>query len=221
VTRSGSSSDRGSATLELVLATSTDLFAERGYTAATMRELADRAAVPLSTFYYYFRRKYDVLLGIMDTVMSELEAGAEAAHDESLLAPEQLVALVEAHVRVHLEHPAAARVADGELRALLPADLEPMVARRDAYEDRFREVLRAGIARGDFAEDLDVQIASMAILTMSTGVVNWWRPEGRYTVADTARIFGRLALGVAQCDRAPLGAGGLSGSPARRISTTS
>lgn len=198
MSRSAPMSDRGTATLELVLATSTELFAERGYAATTMRQLADRANLPLSAFYYYFSRKYDVLLGIMDDVMSRLERGAAQLDAQKLDPREELVALVESHVNVHLEHPAEARVADGELRALLPADLEAMVARRDAYEGAFRRVLKAGRRRGDFSANLDVSIASMAILTMTTGVVDWWRPGGRYTIAETAAIFGRLALGVAR-----------------------
>lgn len=197
------SSDRGSATLELVLATSTELFAERGYAAATMRQLADRAGLPLSTFYYYYRRKYDVLLGIMDAVMSRLEHRADEVNARGLGALEQLVALVEAHVHVHLERPAEARVADGELRALLPTDHEAMVARRDAYEAHFRTVLQAGVERGEFAADLDVRAASMAILTMSTAVIDWWRPEGRYSIAETASLLGRFALGIARSQTVP------------------
>jgi AcrR family transcriptional regulator len=202
------SSERGSTTLELVLSTSTQLFAERGFAAATMRELADRAHLPLSGFYYYFGRKYDVLLAIMDKALGRLEAGAEEVYDESLAPDEQLRALVERHVCVHLLHPAAASVADGELRALQPADRDGVVARRDRYEDRFRGVLDAGVKVGCFDRELDIPVATMAILTMSTSVIDWWSPEGRHSIDDTARLIADFTLGIA-CGQ---GSGG-SGSP--------
>ncbi len=192
-------SERGSTTLDLVLNTSTELFAERGYAAATMRELADRAELPLSGFYYYFRSKYDVLLAIMDVAQGRLEQGIAEVDDAGTDPAEQLRELVDRHVRAHLTDPAAARVADGELRALLPADRKAMVARRDRYEHRFREVLTAGIASGCFSADLDVPIASIAILTMSTGVVDWWQPGGRHSIDETARLLGVCALGIAGC----------------------
>jgi AcrR family transcriptional regulator len=190
-------SERGSTTLDLVLSTSTDLFAERGFAAASMRELADRANLPLSSFYYYFRSKYDVLLAIMDTAMGRLESGAEEVWDEHLDPVQQLRALVDRHVRVHLLYPAAASVADGEMKALESDDRKAMVARRDRYERRFRGVLTAGVEEGLFAPDLDISVASMAILTMSTSVIDWWYPEGRYSVEETARTLAEFALGIA------------------------
>jgi AcrR family transcriptional regulator len=189
-------SERAAATLDLVLNTSTELFAERGYAAATMRELADRAQVPLSTFYYYFRSKYDVLLAIMDTAMGRLERGADDVWDAELEPDAQLRALVDCHVRVHLSNPEAARVADGELRALQPPDRRTIVARRDRYERRLRDVLESG--RGNcFRRDLDVPVASLAILTMATAVIDWWQPGGRHSVERTAALLGGFALDIA------------------------
>lgn len=190
-------SARGSTTLDLVLSTSTELFAERGFAAATMRELADRADLPLSSFYYYFRSKYDVLLAIMDTAMGRLEGGAEEVWDESLDPGPQLRALVERHVRVHLLHPAAASVADGEMRALEAEDRAAIVSRRDLYEERFRAVLAAGVEAGIFDPKLDIPVATMGILTMSTSVIDWWYPEGRHSIDETARLIGQFALGIA------------------------
>ena len=190
-------SERGSTTLDLVLSTSTELFAERGFAAATMRELADRADLPLSSFYYYFRSKYDVLLAIMNTAMGRLENGAEEVWDESLDPGQQLRALVDRHVRVHLLHPGAASVADGEMRALEPEDRAAIVGRRDLYEQRFRGVLAAGVEAKIFDAKLDIPVATMGILTMSTSVIDWWYPEGRHSIDETARLVGQFALGIA------------------------
>ncbi len=185
-------------TLDLVRSTSTELFAERGFAATTMRQLADRASLPLSAFYYYFNSKYEVLLAIMDKAMTSLEvAAADAAL--SVMAPEDRVAeLVQRHVIVHLEDPAVARVADGEIKSLQPDDRAAIVARRDAYESHLRDALEDGVASGTFTPGLDIPVASMAILTMATGVVDWWHPGGRYTIAETAAMMSEFALGLAR-----------------------
>lgn len=197
--RDGSGADgaRETATHELVLSASTELFAERGFAATSMRELADRAGLPLSAFYYYYRRKYDVLLAIMDTAMGRLEAAAEVAWNPGLEPGDRLVALVRAHVAVHLEYPDAARVADTEIRALAQPDRDAIVTRRDRYERLFRQVLGDGVERGEFDAGLDIVLASMAILTMSTSVVDWWQPGGRLGVDETAARFGEFALALA------------------------
>lgn len=194
--RSGGVEASRSTTHELVLSASTELFAERGFAGTTMRDLADRAGLPLSAFYYYYRRKYDVLLAIMDTAMGRLEAAAEAAWDPDLDPGAQLVALVRSHVHVHLDRPDAARVADRELRALVEGDRETIVARRDLYERRFRDVIGEGVERGHFEPGLDIGLAAMAILTMSTNVVDWWKPGGRLGIDETAMRFGGFALAL-------------------------
>jgi AcrR family transcriptional regulator len=184
-------------TLDLVRSTSTELFAERGFAATTMRQLADRADLPLSAFYYYFRSKYDVLLAIMDVAMTSLEDGVEDVADGSPSPDERLLALVNRHVVVHLEDPDVARVADGELRSLQEPDRVAIVARRDAYEHHFRDALADGVRTRRFAPGLDIPVTSMSILAMATGVIYWWRPGGRYSADETAGIVARLALGMA------------------------
>jgi AcrR family transcriptional regulator len=201
----GPPSHRGAATLNIVLTTSTQLFAERGFAATSMRELADRSGLPLSGFYYYFDRKYDVLKAIMDQAMGRLEAALDDVADDRLSASEQLTAFVRAHVLVHLARPAAAQVADGEMRALAPKDREAFTARRDAYERRFRDLLARGRESGEFPADLDIPVASMSILTMGTGVVYWWRPDGRLSAEHTAERMASYALAIARGASARVG----------------
>jgi AcrR family transcriptional regulator len=184
-------------TREHLRSISVELFAEHGFAATTMRQLADRAELPLSAFYYYFRSKYDVLLAIMDAAMESLEGGVDEAVDPGLPPDERLVALTARHVTVHLVDPNTARVADNELRSLNDDDRDKIVARRDSYEQHFRDALAAGVESGQFDGDLDIPVASMAILTMATGVIDWWRPRGRYSIDETAALLGRYALSVA------------------------
>jgi AcrR family transcriptional regulator len=184
-------------TREHLRSISVELFAEHGFAATTMRQLADRAELPLSAFYYYFRSKYEVLLAIMDAAMESLEDGVEHVVDPALPPDERLVALTARHVTVHLADPNTARVADNELRSLNDDDRGMIVERRDSYEQHFRDALAAGVESGQFDRELDIPVASMAILTMATGVIDWWRPRGRYSIDETAALLGRYALSVA------------------------
>jgi AcrR family transcriptional regulator len=188
---------QGTATLKQILQASMELFSERGFAAATMRQLADRAGMPISAFYYYYRSKYDVLLAIMETFLDEAELRVREAYVADDPADVQLVSIVSAHVRHHIRNPLAARIADRELRSLESEDLQRMLRRRRAYEQPFRDALKKGIGSGAFPADLDVPIAKNLIITMSTGVIDWWRPRGAHSEADVAGLVGRYALRIA------------------------
>lgn len=191
-------SRKGAASRETILRASTAVFAERGFAAATMREIAERAGMPLSGFYYYYSSKQEVLAAIMDSVLTELDRACAEAMEQASEPSAQLAAMVAAHVRMHLRDPEAARVADAEVRPLDEATRAEIVARRDAYEGRFREVLERGRRTGEFAAGLEVPVAAMSILMMSTGVLAWWRPDGALDIDETAQILGRFAVAVAR-----------------------
>jgi AcrR family transcriptional regulator len=184
-------------TRQKIIAAGTALFAERGSAASSMRELAERAGVALSASYYHFPGKRDVLLAIMTEAMEHLERGAVEVLARDLPPIERLPELVQAHVRMHLEEPDLARVADGELRALDPEAREEIVAIRDRYEDYFRTVLAAGIEDGSFSPTLDVPVTAIALITMGTATVEWWRPDGRLSIDETASILSRMAVVMA------------------------
>lgn len=180
-----------------ILEAGRELFAERGFAASSMRELAERAEVALSASYYHFPSKRDVLLAIMEEAMDHLEQGALEVLALERPPLERLPALVHAHVRVHLAEPNRARVADTEIRSLDPKARTEVVARRDRYEFYFRDTLRQGIEDGCFDSSLDVTVVAMAIITMGTATVEWWRPDGRLSIDETAVLLSALAVAMA------------------------
>ncbi|MCU1375241.1 MAG: hypothetical protein JWO68_2527 [Actinomycetia bacterium] len=60
------------ATQELLLATAHDVFAERGYQAATVGAITSAANTAHGTFYLYFRNKEDVFAKVMESVVLEM-----------------------------------------------------------------------------------------------------------------------------------------------------
>ncbi len=88
---SGKDKDTRSKILEAALA----LFRERGFAAATMRDIAARAGVASGLAYYYFDSKDAIVLAFYQRAMEELPSRLEAAHGERTLAP-RLKALIEA-----------------------------------------------------------------------------------------------------------------------------
>jgi len=194
---SSASSARGAETYGLVLRTSIELFAERGFHGTSMRQLAQRGELQPSAFYYYFRSKYDVLLAIMDDGTTKLEQqAAEVPRD--LPTEEHLTRLMEGHVRVHLLERELMRVCDREIRTLRAPDRQRITDRLDAYENLFRETLRAGREEGLFPSDSDLLVMTKSMLVMGSGVVEWWRSKGKLSVDDVATTISGYALDIAR-----------------------
>lgn len=83
-----------------ILAAAEQLFARRGFDAASMRELAAAAGVQAATLYHYFPSKEALLREIFRGFYDEL-AGFYAAFDEQLAADATLREALAAFLRAH------------------------------------------------------------------------------------------------------------------------
>ncbi len=81
-----------------ILDAALELFRERGFAEATMREVAARAGVATGLAYYYFKSKDAIVLAFYQRAQEELATELEAAQTDRRLAA-RLRALVEAKFR--------------------------------------------------------------------------------------------------------------------------
>ena len=85
-------------TREKILEAALSLFRERGYTEATMREIATRAGVASGLAYYYFESKDAIVLAFYQRTRDELPALLEATTSEKTLS-RRLQAIIETKLR--------------------------------------------------------------------------------------------------------------------------
>jgi AcrR family transcriptional regulator len=178
------------------------LFAEQGYNATTMRDIARRASLTPGALYHHYESKEALLLEIMEQGMQKLMRSATAELAAAGSDPEQrLRALVRAHVAVHGEHREEAVVADTELRALSAESRDAIQPIRDEYEVLWRQAIE-DLAAGQLT--LDHSLVRFAIIQMCTGVAHWYRPEGPLSLDKITDQFGDIAVRMV----APLTPGG-------------
>ena len=76
-----------------------------------------------------------------------------------------------------------------------------IVAKRDRYGSRVREIIERGCRSGAF-RTRSPQLAAFAVLELGNGAKSWFKPNGRYTDVYVAREYGEFALRVVGIDRA-------------------
>ena len=157
-----------------------ELFREYGYSGTSVRDIARALDIQGASLYAHVASKQDVLWSIVDRTASQFEAAADAALAGLRDAdpPARLRALALAHAGVVVEDIGRASVFIHEWRSLAPEYRAATLARRDAYEQRFREVIREGIDAGSFAP-IDPTVAAAYLLTALNGLVAWYQPDGR------------------------------------------
>jgi AcrR family transcriptional regulator len=171
------------------------LFAQQGYAAVSMRQIAAEVGVQVGALYLYTPDKQSLLFDLMQSHMTGLLAAldslAPAADPRAAL--DQLARF---HIRYHLDKPEAVFIAYMELRNLTPANFTAIEALRRRYESALERILCAGQTSGCFAL-ADARLATLALIAMLTGVSQWYRDGGRLTPAEVETLYADMALRAA------------------------
>ena len=169
------------------------LIARHGYEAVSMRRLATEVGVQAAALYRYFPTKEDLLFTLMDEHMRDLAESWRLARPQGDEAAGRLAAFVRNHVRFHVGRRHSTHVSNMELRSLSKDRLSAILRLRGAYEKELRQILRDGAEAGDFLID-DVPLTAIAIIQMLTGVIVWFRPDERLSVAEIADTYHKMTM---------------------------
>lgn len=181
-------SRRGLSTRDAIRRAAVQVFHERGYAAATVRDIAGRLGIQGGSMYNHYQSKQELLLDIMSETNRELLRGLEEAISEIQDPKEKLRVAIEFHVLFHREHPMEAFLADSELRSLEPKNYRRIVAQRKDYERAIQGILEEGRAKGTFAP-CHRGVVSYAIITACSAVADWFKPEGPLSIEEIAKIY--------------------------------
>lgn len=174
-----------------------ELFRANGYAGTSVRDIARALDLQGASLYSHVAGKEDVLWAIVDRAAARFEAvlaDADERADASSFGPaERLATIVRAHARLVATEPELASVFATEWRYLGGERRAAILARRDAYEARVRDVIADGMATGDLAMT-DVPVAAAFLLSALNGIAAWYRPDGRLSPEDLADRYADLAL---------------------------
>ena len=174
-----------------VLAAAVQLFAEYGYHAATMRDIARIAGIQAASIYYHYASKQALLVEIMETHMRQLNANLEHIVSKQDTVYQRLYEAISNHIRLHTTYKSEFFIIDTEIRALVEENRGKVLAMRDQYEDLIQRLLQEGMDQGVLRQT-DVKISSYAIIAMCTEVAQWFRPSGRFSVQQVIQIYSEM-----------------------------
>ncbi|RWC60638.1 TetR/AcrR family transcriptional regulator [Mesorhizobium sp.] len=172
-----------------------NLIARLGYEAMSMRQLAAEVGVQAAALYRYFPTKEELLFTLMREHMEGLTEAWEAAAPTNAGPEERLSAYVENHIAFHIGRRHATHVSNMELRSLSPERLTQILRMRTAYEKELRAILRDGTEAGIFSID-DTGLTAMALIQMMTGVIVWFRPGERLSIAEVTATYLSMTMRV-------------------------
>lgn len=195
--REGPWRDYSEPLLPPILEAALECFVEHGYHGTTIRTVAARAGLSVPGLYHHYPSKQALLVAIVHKAMEDLLARSQAALAEAGSSVEaRFAALIECLVLFHAHRSKLAFISASEIRSLEGESREAHIAARDRQQRILDDIVSQGAAEGIFATKFPKH-SSRAIVTMCTGVAQWYDPAGSLTpeeLADSYVTIARAAL---------------------------
>ncbi|MER8032356.1 TetR/AcrR family transcriptional regulator [Streptomyces bauhiniae] len=182
-----------------ILETALACFMEHGYHGTTIRTVASRAGLSVPGLYYHYASKQALLVALVSHAMEDLWrrsiAALEEAGDD---VRRRFDLLVECLVLFHAHQRDLAFIAYSEIRSLTGDARTTYIGARDRQQRLMDQVVEGGVAQGAFTTPYP-RDASRAIVTMCTGVSQWYRAGGEHSpgeLAERYRAMTRMTAGA-------------------------
>ncbi|MEO6031222.1 MAG: TetR/AcrR family transcriptional regulator [Burkholderiaceae bacterium] len=177
---------------ELILARAADLFAQQGYTATSMNQVAWACGISKPSLYHYVRDKHHLLVEIAQDHIDRLNVLVAEVQGRKL-APEALLRLLIARfLEIYAGAQAAHRVLTEDVKFLEPDARERVLDGQRAVVAAFADAIAA--ARPELrAAQLDKPLTMLLF-----GMMNWmftWLKPGALTHAAMAPVVADLFFG--------------------------
>jgi len=159
---------------EVIVSKAASLFREKGFKAASMRDLAEAVGVEAASLYNHIKSKTELLhelcFGVANRFMHHMDE-VESKKNNSIAKVEELVRF---HINEMINHYEEVYVSDREWKHLSDPYLSNFQNQRRMYRKRFAAIIEAGI-RNKEIKAIDAPTAVLIILHAIGGIESWHR----------------------------------------------
>ncbi len=180
-----------------ILKAAMHVLAEKGYSEASMQDVADASGCTKPTIYYYFRSKEGLVLALVEHVNSMLEDIIRPELEADSTVSASLERITAELMRMHGENPDFAKAhlmchADSTgIRSLFPS----MKSRFVEVEDLVERLFSRGVERGEFRPDVPIPVLCRtfsSILHMALSIPQ----DGAGRSSSAGEMVGILMRGI-------------------------
>lgn len=159
---------------EVIVKAAAKLFHEKGYKAASMRDLAEQVGVEAASLYNHISSKTELLHDICFNVANVFWEHLHKVELSDARPIEKLETLLRFHIRQMIENFKEVYISDREWRYLTDPYLSNFQNQRRNYRKRFAAIVEEGIESGEINK-IDASTAVLIVLHAVSGIESWHR----------------------------------------------
>ncbi len=161
---------------QIIFEAAAQLFRDKGYSATSMRDLAQKVNLKASSLYNHIGSKEEILSSICFSNAKRFRDGMQQVEQMPGSPIDKVRMLIRLHVEVATEDLTSVTAFNDEWRHLSEPLLTEFKAMRKDYENRFQRIIESGIQSGAFRA-LDSFTVLYTLLSSIRWLHDWYRPN--------------------------------------------
>jgi AcrR family transcriptional regulator len=181
---------------EQILASAIKIINQRGYSGATMEEIAAELYMTKGSLYYYFKNKSDLMYQCHNFVLSQaIEDHEEILQHKEDTAESMLRKMIAIHISYAVDEKEVFNMIMEPKRFFNKEQLDLVLKLRKKYEKLFDDVISLGLERGEFQHQ-EPKIVRMIILGAMNWIQQWYKANGRLSKEQLIDVYSENLLRI-------------------------
>jgi AcrR family transcriptional regulator len=180
---------------EEVLNAAARVFSSRGYSDASVQDVADELGILKGSLYHYIRTKEDLLFWLLEEVHRDVEEILDqVAAAEGLNPIERLDLYVRRSVAYNLANLQRISIYYHDLDRLSDLRRKQILDQRAAHDRFITSLISEAQSLGLANPDLDARLLSNCLFATVIWTYRWYKPRGRASREAVADVCARYAI---------------------------
>ena len=159
-----------------IIAVAAKLFKEKGYSAVTMRDIAQALDIKAASLYNHISSKQEILVLIIIEIAEEFtnKMNQIVVSDESSI--QKLEKIIELHVDITIRNPNELASLNNDWMHLTNEGLTYFIKMREDYEQNFRKIVKTGISNQEI-KNYNPEIIIFSMLSTLRTLYLWYNKK--------------------------------------------
>lgn len=178
-------------TREDILDAAAQIFRQKGYSGASMADIARVVNLQKASLYHHISSKQEILLALLDRALEMLTNRIAPIVQLSLPADEKLRLMIRVYLQSLAENPDLSSVLLFEHRSLDRRSHARHVPNRDRFESLWQEVINEGINSNLFACE-DSGLVLRGLMGSLNWTLTWYRQNGKWPIEKIGDLYAEM-----------------------------
>ena len=149
------------------------LFKEKGYSAVTMRDIAQAMDIKAASLYNHIKSKQEILVLIIIEIAEEFTNTMNQVVNSSETTIRKIEKIIQLHIDITLRDANALACLNNDWMHLADAELTYFIKMREDYEENFRTIIKKGITNFEI-KNLNLEVIIFSTLSTLRTLYLWY-----------------------------------------------